>query len=291
MMRGAASILLALALALILVGCSPPSMPLRVAVTPEGRGPWEDPMCHLDERGQLAGLLPELAGLLAAELGRPLVLVEMPPDQLYTSLERGEADLVLHDGAPPPGLAPYLALSPAWGASAAGLVIALDSRLPEVMDLSAMGQSSPLVIHAAPALFANDSLRRAIPHAQWTVLPEAAHGLELPPNGGIWNILALDQRDVLSRYRQQAPDQRTPFFFPPDLAGAGTLWQLAYGPGITARERETLNQLVLAWREQGALKPLVARHLGDEFLLLQPLVAPNYVEGAWISTVETARSP
>jgi hypothetical protein len=258
-------------------------------------------MAKLTAEGKPAGFLPAFAEALADRLDRPLRVLPYSRAELYTSLERGEADLVLDPAPPPPGLVPHLALAGTPWATAPYVALAPAEiradlkKLPYFPTQAARDQLNQellpydLQLLTPPGSPLGRTLRQAYPIFQHRPVADLREGLaEVLRAGGIakdnaarqrpatppegWPCLILPLREALLLNRQH----------PRETAIIGHLapredWFIAMSRDFAARDREKLDAFMQSPETCRKLHELQSQHLPWDLEALPQSALPNYL--------------
>lgn len=269
-----------------------PVLPLRVAMSFD---PADEGMARHVPGGPEAGFLPEFARELARQVGRPPKIMAYTPAELYASLERGEADVALAAGLPPPGLEPYLRQSIPWASSGRALLLPAGAG-----DLAGMallvkgGANHPGVELLIPAGSPGTAaLQRELPAMVWRQSPDVEAGLrailqyqarsgrpeaasaDFPPEP--MPCLVVSQRQALLLQRAYPEDLQTTLGV---LPGTAEEWRVAFARSLPESEQAKLNQAIEQLRAEGWLRYQAEQHLAWELREFARQGVPYYISSA-----------
>lgn len=111
--------------------------------------------------GQASGVSVELARALAAELGRPLVIENMPFTGLIPSLQTGKIDLVISSMTATPERARAVAFSEPYLTTGLGALVPQDSTASALADLDQPGRTVVVRQGTTGEVFARANLKQA----------------------------------------------------------------------------------------------------------------------------------
>lgn len=210
-------------------------------------------------RGEITGFLPAVAAELAQYLGRTPRLLPYSRAELYTSLERGEADIVLYPGAPPPGLAPYLTLSTPWAESYL-VVLSTQAQIDNAGDFAEY-----LIQADSPHI---EGVRRENPGLPLRRLSNAAY-LEKSPKP----VLILPVRQALLLHLAHPDIYR----IQRELPGGREPWPIAMSKRFAESDAEKLERFLTDVEARKRVMVLVEKYLGREHEELIALKLRNYL--------------
>lgn len=151
-MRTALVVLLALAAPLLRAEAPP----LRV-----GMDLSYPPFETIGADGQPAGVSVELARAFAAELGRPLVIENMPFTGLIPSLQTGKIDVIISSMTATPERARAVAFSAPYLTTGLGALVPHDSKAAALADLDQPGRTIVVRQGTTGEVFARANIRHA----------------------------------------------------------------------------------------------------------------------------------
>jgi polar amino acid transport system substrate-binding protein len=221
------------------------SAPLRVGISPDYA-----PIAFRED-GELTGIEPELARMLAADLGRELDFVERPFPQLIPALEAGEIDVIMSGMSVTPERARRVAFATPY------LTVGQMALVREA-DLARVGH--PDALRASGARVGFEEGTTGARFVLETLSGADARGFANPDAG----VAALRAGEI-EYFIHDAPTVWH-FALAPDnggLSGLFTPLTQEYLAWAVAREdvalRARIDATIAAWMEEGRLGPVLLR--------------------------------
>ena len=207
------------------------------------------PFEMMDQKGQPAGVSPDLARALAAALHRDLVIENIPFDGLIPSLKTGKIDLIVSSLTATPERAESIDFSDPYLTTGLALLVRQNSDVQKVADLAQSGRTVVVKKGTTGDLYAAEHLQAATVHVldkQSSCVLEVAQGKA--------DAFIYDQMSTLKNW-QRNPDTTKP------LLEAFKQEQWAIGIRKNNPLRQEVNAFLKDYRERGGFTAL-----GDKWL-------------------------
>jgi polar amino acid transport system substrate-binding protein len=238
-----------LVLSLMLPGLSaaePP--PLRV-----GMDLSYPPFETIGPDGQPAGISVDLARALAAELGRPLAIENIPFTGLIPALKSGKIDLILSSMTATPERAKAVAFSDPYLTTGLALLVPADGTATGLVDLDQPGKTIVVRQGTTGEVFARAKVSQA---KILTLEKESACVLEVTQ--GKADAFIYDQMSIFQNARRQSGKVRA-LLAPLQQES----WAVALRPDDTEL-RAQVNSFLSKFRADGGFDELSNRYLAEE---------------------------
>lgn len=235
------------------VGCSkkpePAAAPAPLVVGMELAYP---PFEMTDAAGKPAGISVELAEALAAHLGRPLRVENIPFDGLIPALKTGRIDLILSSMTATPERAQSIDFSHHYLRTGLALLVAKDSPVGGYRDLAQPGRRVAVKLGTTGELFARDR----IPEAEVHVLKEESACVLEVVQGKV-DAFIYDQMSVFRHWSRNKETTRALL-----EAFQKEDWAIGIRKGDDAM-RESVNAFLATFRADGGFDQLARKHLPE----------------------------
>jgi polar amino acid transport system substrate-binding protein len=237
------------ALFLLLTGClTAETPPLRV-----GMDLSYPPFETIGRDGQPAGISVDLARALSAELGRPLVIENIPFTGLIPALKSGKIDLILSSMTATPERAKAVAFSDPYLTTGLALLVPASNIATGLADLDQAGKTIVVRQGTTGEVFARANVRQA---KILTLEKENACVLEVTQ--GKADAFIYDQMSVFQNARRQAGKVRA-LLSPLQQES----WAVALRPDDTEL-RAQVNAFLAKFRADGGFNELADKYLAQE---------------------------
>ena len=237
------------ALFLLLTGSlAAETLPLRV-----GMDLSYPPFETIGPDGQPAGISVDLARALAAELGRPLVIENIPFTGLIPALKSGKIDLILSSMTATPERAKAVAFSDPYLTTGLALLVPESSPVTGLTDLDQAGKTIVVRQGTTGEVFARANVRQA---KILTLEKENACVLEVTQ--GKADAFIYDQMSVFQNARRQSGKVRA-LLAPLQQES----WAVALRPDDTEL-RTQVNTFLAKFRADGGFNDLADKYLAEE---------------------------
>jgi polar amino acid transport system substrate-binding protein len=237
------------ALFLLLTGClTAETPPLRV-----GMDLSYPPFETIGRDGQPAGISVDLARALSAELGRPLVIENIPFTGLIPALKSGKIDLILSSMTATPERAKAVAFSDPYLTTGLALLVPASNIATGLADLDQAGKTIVVRQGTTGEVFARANVRQA---KILTLEKENACVLEVTQ--GKADAFIYDQMSVFQNARRQSGKVRA-LLAPLQQES----WAVALRPDDTEL-RTQVNAFLAKFRADGGFNGLADKYLAQE---------------------------
>ena len=203
--------------------------------------------------GQPAGISVDLARALAADLGRPLVVENIPFTGLIPALKSGKIDLILSSMTATPERAKSVAFSEPYLTTGLALLVPTASTATGLADLDQPGKTIVVRQGTTGEVFARANVRQA---NILTLEKENACVLEVAQ--GKAGAFIYDQMSVFQNARRQSGKVRA-LLAPLQQES----WAVALRPDDNEL-RTQVNAFIAEFRADGGFNELANRYLADE---------------------------
>ncbi len=247
-MRSAFLLLLPVLLAGLCTGCGKKDDSLRV-----GMDLSYPPFESISPDGQPAGVSVDLARALAAQLGRPLRIENIPFTGLIPALKSGKIDLIISSMTANEERSRSIAFSDPYLTTGLSALLPLASTARSIADLDQAGHTIVVRQGTTGEMYARQHLRQA------SILPlekESACVLEVIQ--GKADAFIYDQMSIYKNWSQNRDATRallTPF--------QQESWAIGLRQGDSAL-LEQVNSFLRQFREQGGFERLGRTHLAEQ---------------------------
>ena len=246
-------LLLALAVLIVVCGCgrketSPANKPLVI-----GMDLSYPPFEMIDAAGKPAGVSVDLARSLAAELGRPVRIENIPFTGLIPSLLTGKIDLVISSMTDTPERRKAIAFSDSYLTIGLALLAGKNSGLTTAADLDRPGRTVAVRQGTTAQVWAKEHLKQA----RVLVLDKESSAVLEVIQGKADGFL-YDQMSVW-KHHQEHPIETIALLKPVQTES----WAVALRPGDTEL-REQVNGFMKSFRASGGFDRLGNTYLKDQ---------------------------
>lgn len=239
---------IALILVVCSVACAAPTAALRV-----GMDLSYPPFETIGPDGKPAGISVEIAQALAAELGRPLQIENIPFTGLIPALKTGKIDLIISSMTATEERAKAVAFSDPYLTTGLALLVPASSAASGLADLDLPGKTIVVRQGTTGEVFARTNIRQA---KILTLEKENACVLEVAQ--GKADGLIYDQMSVFQNARRQAGKVRA-LLAPLQKES----WAIALRPGDPELLKQ-VNAFLARFRTDGGFDRLADKYLTDE---------------------------